>query len=166
MAIADRLLFWTLLLVVPSSIAFLGCLAVGFVPIYVSLLIVPLLVAWGLVCIVFLLMSVVVLVVASLLAIVFLFGCLFDDRRAIVARILTAAMPLAIVGMGWAIVAHFVGWPYVIGGLGALAMITGVTGALLPSRPVTVCACSAHFRQLPETIWQAITDYEQFPTWR
>ena len=74
---------------------------------------------------------------------------------------------LVIVGTGWVALAALVGWPYVIGGLGALAVIGGVVGTLLPKKSVaSVLARSADFQQPPEIIWQAITSHEQFMTWR
>ncbi len=52
----------------------------------------------------------------------------------------------------------------VLGILVAVLALVALVGALLPKEHVASRA--ARFRQPPESIWQAITDYEKFPSWR
>ena len=49
-------------------------------------------------------------------------------------------------------------------GLGALIGAVAVIGALLPKRHVAVRR--ARYRQHPEAIWEAITNFVAFPSWR
>jgi uncharacterized protein YndB with AHSA1/START domain len=46
----------------------------------------------------------------------------------------------------------------------ALVGIVAVIGSLLPTQHIATRA--ARFRQPPEAIWSAITDYSKFPEWR
>jgi uncharacterized protein YndB with AHSA1/START domain len=52
----------------------------------------------------------------------------------------------------------------VLGTLLALILIVVVVGALLPKRHHATR--SARFHQPPEVIWTALTNYQEFPSWR
>lgn len=52
----------------------------------------------------------------------------------------------------------------VLGALVALILIVVVVGALLPNQHHATR--SARFHQPPEVIWMALTNYQQFPSWR
>ncbi|MFZ0819454.1 MAG: SRPBCC family protein [Candidatus Acidiferrales bacterium] len=58
--------------------------------------------------------------------------------------------------MKWALI--------VIGVLVGIAVIVVIIGAMLPKGHVATRA--ARFRETPEVIWQSITDFEKFPSWR
>jgi hypothetical protein len=45
-----------------------------------------------------------------------------------------------------------------------LVLVVVAIGAMLPKEHISTRA--ARFRQTPDTIWAAITDYSKFPTWR
>jgi uncharacterized protein YndB with AHSA1/START domain len=45
-----------------------------------------------------------------------------------------------------------------------IVLVVVTIGAFLPQQHISTCA--ARFRQPPNAIWQAITDYEKFPAWR
>lgn len=51
-----------------------------------------------------------------------------------------------------------------VGAVVALALIVTIIGALLPK--AHVASSSATFKQAPPAIWQSITDFESFPSWR
>ncbi len=52
----------------------------------------------------------------------------------------------------------------VVGALVAIAAIIVIIGAMLPKGHVATRG--SHFRQTPATIWQTITEFEKFPSWR
>lgn len=52
----------------------------------------------------------------------------------------------------------------ILGVLVGLVAVMFAVGAMLPREHVASRA--AHFNQPPEKIWQAITDYKDFPSWR
>jgi hypothetical protein len=45
-----------------------------------------------------------------------------------------------------------------------IILVVVAIGAFLPQQHISSCA--AQFHQPPDAIWQAITDYAKFPTWR
>ena len=51
----------------------------------------------------------------------------------------------------------------ILGVVVAIALLVVVVGALLPKQHVV--SRQATYHQPPEAIWQAIMDYEKFPTW-
>ena len=51
-----------------------------------------------------------------------------------------------------------------VGVLVALVVVVTIIGALLPKGHVA--RRTARYRQRPEVIWKAITDYDAFPAWR
>lgn len=53
---------------------------------------------------------------------------------------------------------------YIVGGLAGLVALVAGIGALLPKEHAASQA--AEFHRPPEAVWQAITDYEKFPSWR
>src|SRR5271169_5201916 len=56
-------------------------------------------------------------------------------------------------------------WALIVAGvLAGIAAIVVIIGAMLPKGHVTTRA--AKFRQKPAAIWQTITDFEKFPSWR
>jgi hypothetical protein len=58
--------------------------------------------------------------------------------------------------MKWALI--------VLGALAGIAAMVAIIGALLPKGHVATRA--ARFAQTPTVIWQAVTDFEKFPSWR
>jgi hypothetical protein len=58
--------------------------------------------------------------------------------------------------MKWALI--------VLGALAGVAAMVAIIGALLPKGHVATRA--ARFAQTPEAVWQAVTDFEEFPSWR
>lgn len=52
----------------------------------------------------------------------------------------------------------------VVGALVGLVIAVAIIGALLPKNHEASRA--AKFRQPPEAVWEAITDYKDFPSWR
>ena len=52
----------------------------------------------------------------------------------------------------------------ILGGVVVLVLLVYVVGALMPVRHTATRA--ARFRQKPETVFAAITDWRAFPTWR
>ncbi|HUK31993.1 MAG TPA: SRPBCC family protein [Candidatus Acidoferrum sp.] len=52
----------------------------------------------------------------------------------------------------------------ILGALAGIAALVAIIGALLPKEHVATRA--ARFAQTPAAVWQAITDFEKFPSWR
>jgi hypothetical protein len=53
---------------------------------------------------------------------------------------------------------------WIIGGLAAIVTLVAMIGAMLPKGHVATR--SARFRESPDAVWRAITEYEDFPKWR
>src|SRR5216684_2515483 len=53
---------------------------------------------------------------------------------------------------------------WIVGGLVAIVALIAIVGAMLPKGHVASRA--ARFREAPDSVWRAITGYEDFPKWR
>jgi hypothetical protein len=53
---------------------------------------------------------------------------------------------------------------WIVGSLVAIVALAALIGAMLPKGHVATRA--AKFRETPDAVWSAITEYEEFPKWR